>query len=366
MASHVLRNRQVMETIPPPLSASQPNADDHNSFARQAAKASAIAPGLIIALSFCCRSILENHQDGSGRSLMLVQAAVSCVFTVAGLIFGVLALVFMKPGGRGTIIFRACTGILMSSLFLAIFIPHFIRARDKAMARRKSYDEIQAASQDLKRDAAQALKDGRPADVTRFQQSLDKAAKSGEGEPAAIMKGTSAYVQKIQTVQASYTRAVDEFSTAHVLRVSDLTARDQLQSRKVIVQKFIEANAAVKDLVRHNEETFREELSKQHVSPAGVASALAGFHKPAAAQTPLVLEIRDTDSRMGNATLGVLNLLDSNWGQWRYNSANGKLSFDSPSTFQTYNAYLSEIDSAKEDQRLAQAKLGNLISEQVK
>jgi hypothetical protein len=129
------------------------------------------------------------------------------------------------------------------------------------------------------------------------------------------MKGTSAYVQKIQTVQASYTRAVDAFSTAHVLRVSDLTARDQLQARKVIVQKFIEANAAVKDLVRHNEETFREELSKQHVSPAGMASALAGFHKPAAAQTPLVLEIRDTDSRMGNATLGVLNLLDSNWGQ---------------------------------------------------
>jgi len=61
----------------------------------------------------------------------------------------------------------------MSSLFLAIFIPNFIRARDKAAARRKFYDEIRAASQDLQKEAAQAVKNGRFTDPTRFQQSLD-------------------------------------------------------------------------------------------------------------------------------------------------------------------------------------------------
>jgi hypothetical protein len=355
-----------MDTAPqPPLTATHPEGEDTNSFARQAAKASAIAPGLIIALSFFCRSILENHQDSSGRSLLLVQAVVSCLFMIAGLVFGILALVFMKPGGRGTIIFRACAGILMSSLFLAIFVPNFIRARAKAIAQRKSYDQIRTASHDFQREAAEAVKEGRSADVTRFQKSLDQAAKSAEGEPAAIMRGTSAYVQRLQTIQASYTKAADDFTAGHVLRVSDLTQRDQLQSRKAIVQKFLDANASLKDLVKNNEETFKEELRRQHVSPNGIASALAGFRKPAAAQTPLVLEIRDTDRRLGDATLGVLNLLDSKWGQWKCNTANGNLIFNSPSALETYNTYLSEIDSAREDQHLAQEKLGNLINEQV-
>jgi len=354
-----------MNSTPPPLPSLHSENDDPNSFSRQAAKASAIAPFLTIALAYGCSGLFKSNQDSSFRVLLLVLSLVFCLMIGGGFISGILALVCMKPGGRGTIVFRALAGMLISSLLLAIAVPNFLKARQQALANRKANAELQSASKDFRSEAVKALKEGRPADLTGFKRRLDETAETSTGEAAALSRGTSAYLKKLQSLQATYNRAASDLTNAHVLRSSDLTEREQLQPRKVVVQQFLNANDTIRGFLKSSDENFRGELVRQQVSPAAVSSALGEFRKSSAAQMPLILEIRKADTRMGEAMLSVLDLLDSNWGQWQYNSASGKLRFNSTTAVQRYNTYLQEIDSAREDQTAAQQKLAALVSQKM-
>ncbi|MDB6065807.1 MAG: hypothetical protein JWR26_2015 [Pedosphaera sp.] len=348
----------------PPLPSTS-TEENHNSLARQAAKASIIAPLLVLGLSYCCNSVFKNPHDPSGRSIILVQAVVSCLLVVAGLILGIVALVCMKPGGRGPIIFSATAGILMSSLFFAIFVPNFVRAREKALAQRKAYEDVTVASRDLLKKSLTALKEDRSVTPAHLVQTLDNASKGATGDEAALMKGASAYFHKVQILQAAYTKASKELTAAHVLSSDDLTDREQLRARKAVVQKFLDANDTLKNFVRLNEENFQKELVSQNASASGISSAMGGFHETAAIQTPLLVELRTTDTRIGQAMLGVLDLLDSNWGEWRYNATNDRVTFNNTIVLDKYTAYLGEIKSASKDQSTAKNQLAKLVRSQV-
>lgn len=355
-----------MTTTPPPLPPTHIEDEDRNSFSRQASKASLVAPLLIVILSYCCQALLANHEYANGHILLAVVELASVVLMVVGLILGLLALILMQPGGRGPIILRASAGIVMSSLLLAIFIPNFLRAREKAIAQRKAYAEVHSPSQDLQKGMVVAAREGKPMDITRLQKSMEDAGKIGTGQDAAIMKASSAYLQKLQVLQQAYVAATEDLTNSHILQASDLTQREQLQARKAVVQKFLAANEAVKSFLESNAENYRQELLDQKVSPAGISKALLGFHKTADPQAPLIREVRETDSRMGRAMVGVLDLLDTDWGRWRYNNTSQRLNFNSTSSLEKYNDYLRELDSAREDQAVAQEKLVSLVSRRVR
>src|SRR5438067_7617384 len=163
-----------MNSAPPPLPSTE-NGTDRNSFSRPAAKASAIAPFLAIGL---LQLYNLKNQAPRGQLLLLGIDLLACLLIVVGVILGILALICMKSGGRGTIIFRATAGILLSSLLLAIALPNFLHAREKALAERKMYQQVQSAAKDFQSEAVAAVKEGRSADLSNFKQSLDNAGKN--------------------------------------------------------------------------------------------------------------------------------------------------------------------------------------------
>src|SRR5437762_321029 len=98
----------------------------------------------------------------------------------------------------------------MSSLFLAIFIPNFLSAREKALANRKAIEEVHASSRNFQKEAVEAVREGRSVDATSLKQTLDNAGRNATGETAALVKGTSAYMQKLQALQDAYNAAAKE------------------------------------------------------------------------------------------------------------------------------------------------------------
>jgi hypothetical protein len=60
---------------------------------------------------------------------------------------------------------------------------------------------------------------------------------------------------------------------------------------------------------------------------------------------------------MGGAMLGVLDLLDANWGRWRYNETSGKVRFENASAVTQYNAFMAQIHKAATEQAAAQKRL---------
>ena len=74
-------------------------------------------------------------------------------------------------------------------------------------------------------------------------------------------------------------------------------------------------------------------------------------------------EIRGQDEHMGQAMLGVLDLLDANWGQWSYNPQSGHVKFESQTVLEKFNALLHEIRQAGTDQAATQKRLALVMQQ---
>jgi uncharacterized membrane protein YeaQ/YmgE (transglycosylase-associated protein family) len=347
-----------MNSYPPPLPEPDDSTND-SSFARQAANACLAAPLILLGLSFFLRSLLGNHRDASGRSLVLTMGTVSAVIVLVGVVLGLLALVLARPGQRSGVFLRAGIGLGISGLFIAIAIPNFLEARRKSLANKAAWQNVQAATKDLRQEAADAIEQGggHGVNFAKYRSTLDQASKGATGDAAVMMKAMNAYLGHIELLQKGYETSSLELQSAHVLQTSDLKTQRQIAERKAIVQKFLEANDSLKAFVSQSALNYRKELVNLKVPQERVDAAMRGFEKTSSPQVTIVIEIRSADDRMGAAMLGILDLLNSNWDNWHFNQTTGKLRFDNAATLQRYNAYIAEINQAGTDQAMAQNRL---------
>src|SRR5437588_2949808 len=239
-----------MSTQPPPLPA-WVASQKQSSFARQAANACAAAPLILVGLSFCWSTLVQNHRDASGRPLALIIGALGCFIVLVGAVLGLLAIIFARRGERGWVIGRASIGFGITALLLVIAIPNFVRARRNAIANREAFQSVTATANDLRRQTTVSLKkhDLQSVDLSKFEQSLDRAAETTSGDTSAMIKATRAYFQRVQALQLAYEKASAELRSARILVVSNLVERGEIRPREAVVQKFLASNNDLKAFV---------------------------------------------------------------------------------------------------------------------
>ena len=153
---------------------------------------------------------------------------------------------------------------------------------------------------------------------------------------------------------------VQELTEAHVLDLHDVTAKDQLQSRRLVVQRFAAVNQKLANVISNSETLFRADLKRLGVSPAATEQAMSGFHNAAIQRNSLLLQIRGADARMAKSMSGILDLLEENWGAWKHDDATGKILFTRTGLVGPYNQFLDEVQTAGQNEINAQRRLINL------
>ena len=353
-----------MNVGPPPLPSSVRSAEP-SAFACQAANACLAAPLLIFGLSFCLSTITQNHRDASSRPLLLGFSFVAAVILFVGVIAGILAIVLAKAGQRSSVVARAGCGLLLMGLLAAIAVPNFVRARTLALQNKQALSELHTAAADFRAQTVASLTnaEGGTVNARHLQWSLKRAAERSSGETAALLRGSQAFVTRLQSCQHAYEQAAGELIAAKVLAASTLQQRARIKDRKALVQNFLDANDAFKSLLLQSESNYRKDLAALEVSPAQTEAAMAGFRKSFGVQRPLLVNIREADDRMGRAMLGVLDLFDSQWGQWRYDNSTSVVRFQDRTALGQYMALMAEIKQARTDQAAAQKSLAAVISQ---
>jgi hypothetical protein len=296
---------------------------------------------------------------------LVIFGLVDIGFGLFGVLAGILAIALAKPGQRSTVIPRAVIGLFLLSFLVAIAVPNFVRARAVALQNKQAVAELHTAVRDFRAQAVASLTNGEggAVDSQRLQRSLSRAAEISSGETAALLKGSQLFVTRLQGYQHAYEQAARELVAAKVLTARTIQQRAQIQERKVLVQKFLDANDAFKTFLLQSESNYRKELAAFEISPAQTEAAMAGFRKNSGLQSPFMVDIRQADDRMGHAMLEVLNLYDSQWGQWRYDAGAGLVRFQDRTAVGEYNAFMAEIKQASADQAVAQKRLAAAISQ---
>jgi hypothetical protein len=363
LAAQLLPISTIMNVGPPPLPSFQ--SQPSGGFARQAGHACLAAPLIVIGLSLLTSNFSQNHRDASGAPLLLIFGFVEVAFFLGGTLLGVLAIVLAKPGQRTSVIRSAVCGLALLGLLAAIAVPNFVRARSLALQRNQSIQELHSAVVDVRTQAAAALTNGGKTTVDSQEvfRSLNRLAENGSGDTAAVANGSQLFLKRLQSYQRAYSRAASELTAAKVLTASNLTQRAQIADRKAIVQKFLDANHDLKTFLVQSKSNYRQEMTAAGISPEQIQAALNGFGKNWDSHGPFIVIIRETDDDLGHAMLGVLNLFDTQWGQWSYDTSARLVRFQDHTTLVQYNALMAEIKQAASDQAAAQKRLAALLSQ---
>jgi|GEM_PF-2867587 len=346
---------------PPPLPPTP--APEKKSFAHQAALAGLAAPVVAILLNAATTATRSGTDPHTAKVVGLVVGLAALAIILGGLVMGTIALAGIPRYGSSGLLGRGIAAIAINGVLLVFFAIGFVAAIGHNAKNRQMLREMAATQQEFQDKTRNAYNsetgitnvdlDG----VHRVRDQFDNAARSMSGDDAAFARVMSAFLGRMETAGKEYQAAADTMTGARILNLGTLTDKGQINGRRDIVQKFMGANTRLESVVSHAETDLQAALVKEHVPQDKIDDAMAGFRSKASAQYSLLLKIRADDRQMGQAMLDTLDLLESNWGKWTYDTGADTVTFDDTTARTSYQQLMATIEAASKDQIATQGKL---------
>ena len=349
---------------PPPVPDPSLNPPGKKSSAHHAASASLLAPLMVIFVSVAFHAVQkDSHMPPIAN---FVAGLCATLLLACGVACAIVGLCGIRQHGSSGILGKSLAGLVINAVLMLVFIGGFVAGVNKGLKSRQAARDLQAAAKDIQAglresfDPEKGITNFNHEQVDEFQRKLHAASSNLTGDDALVVKATAAHVGRVQVAGRELEAVVKELTEAHILDFSDVTAKDQLQSRRVVVQRFAEVNQKLASVISNSEALFRADLKRLGVSPAVTDSAMRGFHNAAVQRNSLLLQIRAADARMARGMTGILDLLEENWGAWKHDDATGKILFTRTGLVGPYNQFLDEVQTAGQNEINAQRRLINL------
>lgn len=106
-----------------------------------------------------------------------------------------------------------------------------------------------------------------------------------------------------------------------------------------------------------SEKVIRSELEQARVAPAQIKNVIKGFNSKAAPRHALIRRIRECDEQIGAAALGALDLFETQWAKWSYDSTANELTFENDEANEAYGEFLDLINITSDKQVKLQGQL---------
>ena len=344
---------------PPPLN----DNNNNESIAHQAAKASLFSVPIVIGLGVA-GSILAQ-QSHNPTQVAIILDLVVCVLVLMGLVAGIIALAGIPSYGSRGLLGRGLVGLALNGILIFIFATNFVSASRKAQTSRKALQDFTASTADIRSDLKKSFdpkKGITNVDVEkldRLSSQLKNAAQNLSGDDARAANVMAGFLDRSRAAMKDYQAAVTELRAAHVLNHFDSEDKEQFAAKREVVQQFLQANSNLIQVITNAEDSIRAGLLKAQVSRANTESIVGGYHSSAASINAITVQIRQCDDRLGNAILGALDTLETQWGHWKFNPDTQKLIFTDAATREAYDKSITAMREAADEQIKWQAKLVN-------
>lgn len=279
----------------------------------------------------------------------------------AGLVCAIIALCNVGKYDNRALLRRGVVGLIVNGIFVAFLGLAFIGGVAKGVKARQTEREIVRATQELRDntrksfDSTMGITNANSEHLGRFRAQLENAAPHLEGDKALLARVWAAYLGQVQAASKRWQSMYDEVGAAKVLDFSEVTSKEQLQSRRELVKRYKAASDDMRELVENGSDFYRGELHKLGASSKSTEIIVHALQEQNSRQRALLLEIRDLDTRISESMLGILALLEQHWGNWTCPS--GPVVFFDSKVLAEYNRLLHQLKEAGREQLDAQRKL---------
>jgi len=351
----------IPPTLPPPLPAAEKSVSKSALLASIMAMLSPfILLGLALAFGFF---EAKGWPTGEGR------AAAMLVWLIAGMIFalGLGASFFATVGKSGQtstgVQVRGVAGLFLHALVLLMLLQKGMELQKGMAAQRKQrMDDAFAAVKKINEEARQGRFEGDETisgqqHLKRLQQEYVKASADLAGTDKLIFEEGAAYTGRLQVEMKKYEECVRRMRESKVLSPQANDSREKISQNRQVVQDFMAANNTFSNFVYRAADHFEKELLARKLPDQLIRQTMVGFNRTSSVRKPYILQIRKTDAQIGQATLGMLDILDTWSGKWKIESATGMLLLPDDDAIAKYEELLAEVDEASEEQTKAQDQL---------
>ena len=191
--------------------------------------------------------------------------------------------------------------------------------------------------------------------VEQRQKAALRSIARAKAENALVQQAASSYRQRIQVAASEHAANAKRMQEAKVLDMREVTQREQLETKREVVWKFLASNEALRSLLVNEDVVFKEELVKLNVPPAKIKSELNTFQSGIPGKAASI-RMRETEQRIGDSLLGALDFLDENWGQWNYSKEYSRVQFSPPGALSKYNEFMDALEAASKEQKELQGQ----------
>ncbi|HEY3900691.1 MAG TPA: hypothetical protein VGM54_18930 [Chthoniobacter sp.] len=193
------------------------------------------------------------------------------------------------------------------------------------------------------------------------KQRMAALARAGTPPPEiaenlAATRALAGYFGKLQGQSREHDAAFSRLKEGKVLSW-EIHTRADLEKSQRLVRDYLRTNQELTDTIQYGADLVRADLNTAKVPPAVRDSALDRYAKSQAPLVPLQLRVRSCDKALGESIQKVLDLLDSNWGDWHRDNATGRLDFVNFAALGEFKDDTAKISTAMEQQEAAQQEL---------
>ena len=288
------------------------------------------------------------------------------LLTVAGFLIAIIGLCGIREHGTQGLLGKGIAGLLINGMFLIFFGVAVVIGFQKSSSTRQSIANLQSDEKAMQANFKQSYnsKTGNTnADfnsIDRIQGDIKTAAQASSGDNALILQAMSRHVALMRSAMKGYYDAAAKLRTGHVLVASNLTDKAQIIPRRELVQDFMVANDNLLFTITNSETYVRAALESQKIPPQKIPALMAAFEVKFAPRRDLDVQIRECDVHMGQSMLAILDVLETDWGNWHFDTKKNKIYFNDSSSRAAYQESLEVIKFAGSEQVSLQGKLVNL------
>lgn len=192
--------------------------------------------------------------------------------------------------------------------------------------------------------------------MQQVREQLNQAGQRLSGDAGVMARIISinldAKATRAQNVQASGQRVRD----AHIEQGYGLATPGQIADRRKLVYDFLAANSALASSISNEESYIMTMLQASNVSPKFIEIGRKQLSR-SRPQRELLLQIRAYDQQQGEDLLGILDLLEKDWGKWHSDPTNKMVNFDNETSRLGYLEHLQALQDASAAQISLQRRM---------
>jgi len=175
---------------------------------------------------------------------------------------------------------------------------------------------------------------------------------------ASLELTSKTHLSRMNAAARKYFEAIGLLNIEEVIDGKRYIVKSQIDRQKISTDQYLTAIDEFRPVVEGALSKYEAALKELDLKDKGKEQIMAAYRSGAEAPTAVLLELCDTDRDRGEAVKEILQILEKDWGRWKYDRQRRKTVFESSQSQKLFDELSKLIETTARDKERLKARLG--------